>query len=73
LFGPERTLVYRGQIDGSRPNRGGSANHQPLDGRDMRAALEAVLADQSVDPSQKASIGCNIKWKPGNEPSYYGS
>jgi peroxiredoxin len=66
LFGPDRKLVYRGQIDDSRPSRG-----EP-DGRDLRAALDAVLAGSPVPPEQKPSIGCNIKWKPGNEPLYFG-
>lgn len=72
LFGPDRKLVYRGQLDDSRPNRGGNVNTKPLDGRDMRAAIAAVLAGEPVDPAQKPSIGCNIKWKPGNEPVYFG-
>jgi peroxiredoxin len=73
LFGPERTLVYRGQLDDSRPNRGSSTgNRAASDGRDLRAALDAVLADRPVRPDQKASIGCNIKWKPGNAPAYFG-
>jgi peroxiredoxin len=66
LFGSDRKLVYRGQLDDSRPGRG------QLDGRDLRAALDAVLAGKPVNPAQKPSIGCNIKWKAGNEPSYFG-
>jgi peroxiredoxin len=65
LFGEDRKLVYRGQLDGARPENGA-----PFDGRDLRAAIEAILAGQPVSPEQKPSIGCNIKWKPGNEPSY---
>ena len=65
LFDRERRLAYRGQLDDSRPDSG-----KPVTGRDLRAALDAVLADQPIDPDQKPSIGCNIKWKPGNEPSY---
>jgi peroxiredoxin len=65
LFGPDRTLVYRGQIDESRPSRGTS------DGRDLRAAIEAVLVGQPAAEPQKPSIGCNIKWKAGNEPAYF--
>lgn len=65
LFDAERELVYRGQLDDSRPS-----NNQPVTGKDLRAALDAVLASQSVNPDQKPSIGCNIKWKPGNEPTY---
>ena len=66
LFGEDRKLVYRGQLDGARPENGA-----PIDGRDLRAAIEAILAGQPVSPEQKPSIGCNIKWKPGNEPSYF--
>ena len=66
LFDARRRLVYRGQLDDSRPG-----NNKPLTGRDLRAAIDAVLADRPVSPDQKPSIGCNIKWKQGNEPSYY--
>ena len=66
LFDGDRRLVYRGQLDGSRPS-----NNVPVDGRDLRAALDAVLAGRAVDPEQKPSIGCNIKWKPGNAPDYF--
>ncbi len=66
LFGADWQLVYRGQLDDSRPR-----NDQPVNGSDLRAALDAVLAGQPVNPNQKPSIGCNIKWKPGNEPTYY--
>src|SRR5207248_2239074 len=65
LFDEKRKLVYRGQLDSTRP-RGA----QP-DGRDLRAAIDAVLAGRPVDSNQKPSIGCNIKWKPGNEPDYF--
>ena len=65
LFDAGRTLVYRGQFDGSRPG-----NSFPVTGADLRAAADAVLAGQPVSPEQKPSIGCNIKWKPGNEPDY---
>jgi peroxiredoxin len=72
VFGPERTLVYRGQLDDSRPNRGSSTgNKASLDGRDLRAALDAILAGRAVDSAQKPSIGCNIKWKAGHEPAYF--
>lgn len=67
LFDDSRSLVYRGQLDDSRPG-----NSQPVTGKDLRAAIDAVLAGRTVDSQQKPSIGCNIKWKPGNEPSYYG-
>ncbi len=67
LFDGDRHLVYRGQLDESRPSNG-----QPVNGRDLRAAIDAVLAGQPVSPDQKPSIGCNIKWKQGNEPVYFG-
>lgn len=67
LFDAEQRLVYRGQLDDSRPG-----NDKPLDGHDLRTALEQVLAGQPVSQDQKPSIGCNIKWKPGNEPPYFG-
>jgi len=66
LFDGHHRLVYRGQLDDSRPG-----NNRPLTGRDLRAAIDAVLAGRAVNPDQRASIGCNIKWKPGNEPDYY--
>jgi peroxiredoxin len=65
LFDSERRLVYRGQLDDSRPG-----NNKPVTGRDLRAAIEAVLAGKPVDRNQRASIGCSIKWKPGNAPPY---
>ncbi len=66
VFDNQRKLVYRGQMDGSRPN-----STTPVTGRDLRAALDAVLAGNNVAIEQKPSIGCNIKWQPGNEPAYY--
>jgi thiol-disulfide isomerase/thioredoxin len=66
LFDQDRKVVYRGQLDDSRPG-----NNRPLTGRDLRAAMDAVLSDQPVNPQQWASIGCSIKWKPGNEPDYF--
>ncbi|HUW83465.1 MAG TPA: thioredoxin family protein [Phycisphaerae bacterium] len=66
LFDGNRKLVYRGQMDDSRPG-----SNIPVTGKDLRAALDAVLAGRQVPPDQKASIGCNIKWKPGNEPDYF--
>jgi len=63
LFDSGQGLVYRGQMDDSRPGNG-----IPVTGHDLRAALEAVLAGKPVSPRQKPSLGCNIKWKPGNEP-----
>lgn len=66
LFDRDRRLVYRGQFDNSRPSNG-----QPLTGRDLTAAVEALLAGRSVPAQQIPSAGCNIKWKPGNEPEYF--
>ncbi|MDS4039667.1 MAG: thioredoxin family protein [Candidatus Competibacter sp.] len=66
LFDAGRRLVYRGQFDGSRPG-----NNIPVTGTDLRAAADAMLAGQPIAPDQKPSIGCNIKWKAGNEPEYY--
>jgi peroxiredoxin len=68
LFDKERRLAYRGQFDDSRPGRSVAVT-----GRDLRAALEAVLAGKPGPAIQIASIGCNIKWKPGNEPAYFGN
>ena len=67
VFDPQRRLVYRGQLDDSRPSNG-----LPVTGADLRQALEAVLSGQPLGPDQKPSIGCYIKWTPGNEPSYFG-
>ena len=64
LFGRDRRLAYRGQLDDSRPNSG-----KPVTGRDLRAALDAVLAGQPVDGQQRPRVGCGIKWRPGNEPA----
>ena len=69
LFDREQKLVYRGQFDDSRPR---VANPAPVNGKDLRAALDAVLARQAVAATQKPSLGCNIKWKPGNAPDYFG-
>lgn len=66
LFDQERKLVYRGQFDDSRPGNGVAVT-----GQDLRAALEAVLSGQPVSADQKPSVGCNIKWKAGNEPEYF--
>ena len=66
LFDGERKLAYRGQLDDSRPSNG-----LPVDGRDLRAALDAVLSGESPTAEQKPSIGCNIKWTAGNEPDYF--
>jgi peroxiredoxin len=66
LFDRDRKLVYRGQFDGSRPG-----NSVPVTGKDLRAALDAVLAGKPVAAKQTPSMGCNIKWKAGNEPDYF--
>ena len=66
VFDENRKLVYRGQLDGSRPG-----NDVPVSGKDLRSALDAVLADEPVNPDQRPSLGCNIKWKGGNEPDYF--
>ncbi len=63
LFDANRKLVYRGQLDDSRPG-----SEVPVSGRDLRAALDAVLAGEMVRGEQKPSLGCNIKWAPGNDP-----
>jgi thiol-disulfide isomerase/thioredoxin len=63
LFDAEMRLVYRGQLDDSRPRRGDFGNDIPVTGRDLRAALDAVLAGKRPDPNQRTSIGCNIKWR----------
>lgn len=66
LFDKNQQLVYRGQLDGSRPK-----NDIPLTGSDLRAALDAVLSGKEIPQPQRPSIGCNIKWKEGNEPEYF--
>ena len=66
LFDKDRKLVYRGQLDDSRPG-----NNKPLNGKDLRAAVDALLAGKKIADLQRASAGCNIKWKAGNEPSYF--
>jgi peroxiredoxin len=66
VFGGDRRLVYRGQLDASRPGNG-----KPVTGGDVRAALDAVLNGKPVREGQTPSIGCNIKWRPGNAPDYF--
>ena len=68
LFDADHKLVYRGQMDASRPN-----SDIPVTGEDLRAALDAVLSDQAPSTDQTPSLGCNIKWKAGNEPGYFKS
>ncbi len=66
LFDAARKLVYRGQLDDSRPGNG-----KPITGKDLRFAIDALLTGRPGCADQKPSIGCNIKWKPGNEPDYF--
>jgi peroxiredoxin len=66
LFDKQMRLVYRGQFDSSRPG-----SEIPVTGEDLGRAIEAVLKEQPVDELQYPSLGCNIKWKPGNEPPYF--
>jgi len=65
LFDAAQRLVYRGQLDASRPGNG-----LACDGRDMRAALDALLAGEPVNPEQQPAIGCNLKWHPGQAPAW---
>ncbi len=66
VFDRARKLAYRGQLDDSRPSNG-----KPVTGADLRSAIDALLAGRTVSADQKASIGCNIKWRKGNEPEYF--
>ena len=66
VFARDRRLAYRGQLDGARPS-----NLVPVTGEDLRAAIDALLAGRAVNSEQRPSLGCNIKWKAGNEPAYY--
>lgn len=72
VFNHQRLLSYRGQLDASRPSRG---ENRPgsgvLNSADLRAALDALLTGSPVNQNQRPSIGCNIKWKPGNEPQWF--
>jgi len=65
LFDADRKLAYHGQFDSSRPG-----NDASVTGKDLRAAMDAVLADRPVPQDQRPSVGCTIKWRPGNEPGY---
>jgi thiol-disulfide isomerase/thioredoxin len=67
VFDASRSLVYRGQLDGARPS-----NDVPVDGEDLRAALDATLAGRPGPEEQRPSVGCSIKWKPDMEPAYAG-
>ncbi|HHJ81047.1 MAG TPA: thioredoxin family protein [Candidatus Tenderia electrophaga] len=66
LFDGNHKLAYRGQFDDSRPR-----NDEPVTGADLRAAIDAVLSGAAIPTEQKPSLGCNIKWKQGNEPDYF--
>ena len=66
VFDHDRRLVYRGQMDDSRPG-----NNAPVDGGDLKAALDAILSGRAVPDEQRPSLGCNIKWKAGNAPDYF--
>lgn len=66
LFNDEHRLVYRGQFDDSRPG-----NDSPVNGQDLRQAVDNLLNGEPVADEQKPSVGCNIKWKAGNEPDYF--
>src|SRR5690606_15405291 len=66
LFDGRRRLIYRGQFDDSRPGNG-----KPITGADLRAACDALLADKTIPTEQRASNGCNIKWKAGQAPAYF--
>ncbi|CAN5730168.1 thioredoxin family protein [soil metagenome] len=68
LFDANHTLVYRGRLDASRPG-----NDEPVTGAELRGALEALLAGEPMPSEQRPSMGCNIKWKAGNAPDYYGA
>ncbi|HVS15980.1 MAG TPA: thioredoxin family protein [Thermoanaerobaculia bacterium] len=68
LFDADRALVYRGQFDDSRPGNG-----RPVTGSDLRAAADALVEGHRMPTEQRPSMGCNIKWKPGNEPDYWGA
>lgn len=68
VFDRHQQLAYRGQLDSSRPG-----NDIPVTGEDLRAALDALIAGKPVPETQKPSMGCNIKWKAGNEPDYFGT
>ncbi|APZ42008.1 thioredoxin family protein [Acidihalobacter ferrooxydans] len=67
LFDADHRLYYRGEFDASRPG-----SDVPVTGNELRAATDALLAGHPAPAEQRPSMGCNIKWKPGNEPAYYG-
>ena len=63
LYDAEMKLVYRGQLDGSRPRRGEHGNDEPVTGEDLRRAMDAVIAGKRPETNQRTSLGCNIKWR----------
>lgn len=67
VFGSDKRLVYRGQFDDARPG-----NQEPTTGRDVRAAIQAILSGAPLQIQQVPSVGCNIKWRAGNAPDYFG-
>ncbi|MGB3210725.1 MAG: thioredoxin family protein [Desulforhopalus sp.] len=67
LFDAEKKLVYRGQFDSARPG-----NNEPVTGADLTSAVERLIGGRQISVEQRPSMGCNIKWKPGNEPEYFG-
>ncbi|MEM9153216.1 MAG: thioredoxin family protein, partial [Cyanobacteria bacterium P01_F01_bin.3] len=68
LFDSDLKLAYRGQLDDARPG-----NDKPVNGKDLRAAIDQLVAGHGIPEAQKPSIGCNIKWAPGKEPAYFGA
>jgi hypothetical protein len=68
LFDTKQKLVYRGQFDSARPG-----NSETVTGADLSSAIQQLIAEKPVSREQRPSMGCNIKWKPGNEPDYFGS
>ena len=63
LYDAEMRLVYRGQLDGSRPRRGDSGNDEPVTGEDLRRAMDDVISGRRPDTNQRTSLGCSIKWR----------
>mgnify|MGYP001820188302 FL=1 len=68
LFNDKLKLVYRGQFDSARPG-----NSEAVTGTDLSSAVELLIGGKTISAEQRPSMGCNIKWKPGNEPSYFGA
>ena len=63
LFDAEKRLAYRGQLDSSRPRRKDFGNDEPVTGKDLRSAMDSLITGKQIDPDQRSSIGCNIKWR----------